>query len=179
MHLGRVQAYDIRRVYRNKELHCLCLLKGSRSFFSVLFQHLAKLSLYDEDATCPPFFEHYLRVSSCVGTASSQRLKVVSDDLHCLRDKDVLVVEDIIDTGLTLCELRKYLQQFAPRSVRIATLTLKRTSRSNGESADFVGFSLPDKWVIGFSFDCDQMFRDMPHVCTLSDEGKRLLGLTP
>ncbi|CDJ65736.1 hypoxanthine-xanthine-guanine phosphoribosyl transferase, putative [Eimeria necatrix] len=172
-------AYDIRRVYRNKELHCLCLLKGSRSFFSVLFQHLAKLSLYDEDATCPPFFEHYLRVSSCVGTASSQRLKVVSDDLHCLRDKDVLVVEDIIDTGLTLCELRKYLQQFAPRSVRIATLTLKRTSRSNGESADFVGFSLPDKWVIGFSFDCDQMFRDMPHVCTLSDEGKRLLGLTP
>ncbi|CDI84030.1 hypoxanthine-xanthine-guanine phosphoribosyl transferase, putative [Eimeria acervulina] len=170
-------AYDIRKAYRNRELHCLCLLKGSRSFFSALFQHLAKLSLYDEEATCPPFFEHYLRVSSCVGTESTNQLKVVSDDLSCLKGKDVLIVEDIIDTGLTLTELQKYLQQFQPNSVRIATLTLKRTTRSNGQTADFVGFSLPDKWVIGFSFDCNQMFRDMPHVCTLSDNGKRLLGL--
>lgn len=172
-------AYDIRKTYRNRELHCLCLLKGSRSFFSALFQHLAKFSLYDDEATCPPFFEHYLRVSSCKGTESTNKLQIISDDLSCLKGKDVLIVEDIIDTGLTLTELQKCLQKYEPSSVRIATLTLKRTSRSNGQSADFIGFSLPDKWVIGFSFDCDQMFRDMPHVCTLSDEGKRLLGLKP
>lgn len=170
-------AYDIRKVYRNRELHCLCLLKGSRSFFSALFQHLAKLSLYDDDATCPPFFEHYLRVSSSRGAASSEKLNVLSDDLSCLRGKDVLIVEDIIDTGLTLTELMKWLQQYEPKSVRIATLTLKRTDRSNGQNADFIGFSLPDRWVIGWSFDCDQMFRDMPHVCILSDAGKKLLGL--
>ncbi|XP_026190523.1 hypoxanthine-guanine-xanthine phosphoribosyltransferase [Cyclospora cayetanensis] len=170
-------ACDIRTTYRNQELHCLCLLKGSRSFFSALFQHLTKLSLYDEAATCPPFFEHYLRVSSCAGTQSTNKLKVLSDDLSCLKGKDVLIVEDIIDTGLTLTELQKYLQQFEPKSVKIATLTLKRTTRSNGQSADFIGFSLPDKWVIGFSFDCDQMFRDIPHVCTLSENGKKLLGV--
>ncbi|OEH75301.1 hypoxanthine-xanthine-guanine phosphoribosyl [Cyclospora cayetanensis] len=103
-------ACDIRTTYRNQELHCLCLLKGSRSFFSALFQHLTKLSLYDEAATCPPFFEHYLRVSSCAGTQSTNKLKVLSDDLSCLKGKDVLIVEDIIDTGLTLTELQKYLQ---------------------------------------------------------------------
>ncbi|KAL8272956.1 hypothetical protein Esti_003124 [Eimeria stiedai] len=171
-------AYDIRKVYRNRELHCLCLLKGSRSFFSCLFQHLAKLSLYDEEATCPPFFEHYLRVSSCSGTQSTNQLRVVSDDLSCLKGKDVLILEDIIDTGLTLTELQKYLQQFEPASVRVATLTVKRTSRSNGQSADFIGFYLPDHWVVGFSFDCDQMFRDMPHVCTLSESGKKMLGVS-
>ena len=109
---------------------------------------------------------------------STKSVKMLTDDLSSLRGKDVLIVEDIIDTGFTLNELIKYVAQFEPKTIRIATLTLKRGVESaNQPHVDFVGFSVPNKFILGFGLDVNEDFRDIPHVVTMSNEGKKWLGL--
>ena len=77
----------------------------------------------------------------------------------------MLLCEDIIDTGHTMSMLVTYLQQFNPASVRVATLLTKRTPKSVGFKADYTGFEIPDKFVVGYCLDYNEVFRDMAHIC--------------
>ncbi|PHJ23457.1 hypoxanthine-xanthine-guanine phosphoribosyl transferase hxgprt, partial [Cystoisospora suis] len=136
-------AHDIRKCYKDQELHLLCILKGSRGFFNLLLKYLSDMQKYSDTAsTTAPYMEHYVRLKSYVNDTSTGQLKVIGDDLSVLRGKHVLVVEDIVDTGYTLTEFGAMLKAVGPKSLRVASLLEKRTTRSNGFKADFVGFSV-------------------------------------
>ncbi|KEP60620.1 UNVERIFIED_CONTAM: hypoxanthine-xanthine-guanine phosphoribosyl transferase HXGPRT [Hammondia hammondi] len=167
-------AYDIHRTYFGEELHIICILKGSRGFFNLLIDYLATIQKYSgRESSVPPFFEHYVRLKSYQNDNSTGQLTVLSDDLSIFRDKHVLIVEDIVDTGFTLTEFGERLKAVGPKSMRIATLVEKRTDRSNSLKGDFVGFSIEDVWIVGCCYDFNEMFRDFDHVAVLSDAARK------
>ncbi|KAF4660114.1 hypoxanthine phosphoribosyltransferase 1 [Perkinsus olseni] len=166
-------AMDIRRSYGDTKLHLLCILKGSRGFFSELVGYLNRIHRYTANMHHAPYQEHYVRIKSYHNTQSTGKLNVMADDLSVLKDQDVLIVEDIVDTGNTLSKFCKHLETFGPRSIRVATLVEKRTDKSCGFKGDFVGFSVPDDFIVGFCLDYNEHFRDLEHVAVLTDEAIR------
>eukprot|EP00922_Rhytidocystis_sp_ex-Travisia-forbesii_P012429 GHVS01018737.1.p1 GENE.GHVS01018737.1~~GHVS01018737.1.p1 ORF type:complete len:277 (+),score=52.23 GHVS01018737.1:2-832(+) len=161
-------AYDVKRRFRD-ELHVLCVLKGSRWFFGRLLSFLNKIHIYAcPESTAPPYMEHYVRLKSYDGDSSTGNLQVICEDLSILKGKQVLIVEDIIDTGHTLTKFCKWMEALEPESISVASLLEKRTEKSNGFKGDFVGFSVPDAFVVGFSLDYNEMYRDLEHVCVLT-----------
>jgi len=165
-------AWDIKTTYGNEDLHLICVLKGSRGFFNHLLNALNRIHMYqNRHTTSLPFYEHYVRLKSYKGMQSTGELTVIAEDLSVLEGKHVLVVEDIIDTGTTLTKFAKYLEDIKPRSVGVASLTEKRTTRSSGFKGDFVGFSIPDEFVVGFGLDYNEIFRDLDHICVISKSG--------
>ncbi|EER12211.1 hypothetical protein Pmar_PMAR016610 [Perkinsus marinus ATCC 50983] len=163
-------AMDIRQSYGDTELHLLCILKGSRGFFSELVGYLNRIHRYTTNMHHAPYQEHYVRIKSYHNTESTGKLNVMADDLSVLKDKDVLIVEDIVDTGNTLSKFCKHLEMFGPKSIKVATLVEKRTSKACGFRGDFVGFSVPDDFIVGFCLDYNEHFRDLEHVAVLTDE---------
>ena len=83
-----------------------------------------------------------------------------------------MIVEDIIDFGKTMQIFLSLVQQHNPKMVEVANLLVKRTPRSIGYQPDFVGFEIPDKFVIGYALDYNEYFRDLNHVCVISETGK-------
>nr|AZL94653.1 hypoxanthine-guanine phosphoribosyltransferase [Nephromyces sp. MMRI]AZL94654.1 hypoxanthine-guanine phosphoribosyltransferase [Nephromyces sp. MMRI]AZL94655.1 hypoxanthine-guanine phosphoribosyltransferase [Nephromyces sp. MMRI]AZL94656.1 hypoxanthine-guanine phosphoribosyltransferase [Nephromyces sp. MMRI]AZL94657.1 hypoxanthine-guanine phosphoribosyltransferase [Nephromyces sp. MMRI] len=166
-------AQEIHDVFQNNELHLLCLLKGSRAFFSLLLFYLNKMNIYSQvKCSKPPYMEHYVRVKSYINDTpnSDGKLSIISEDLDCLKGKDILIVEDIIDTGNTLEKFCAWLEKLNPRRVLIASLLEKRTPKTNGIKANFAGFSVPDEFLIGFSLDYNEVFRDLDHICIMNTQ---------
>lgn len=89
----------------------------------------------------------------------------------CLQN--LLIVEDIIDTGATMVQLLKKLETFAPKSVKVTSLLVKKTPKSNGYIPDYVGFSIPDEFVVGYALDYNEYFRDLDHICVISVSGQK------
>ncbi len=81
-------------------------------------------------------------------------------------------MEDIVDTGHTMVGLIETLKRFNPNSIRVASLLLKRTPKSNGYIPDYVGFAIPDAFVVGYCLDYNEVFRDLDHICIISEQGK-------
>jgi hypoxanthine phosphoribosyltransferase len=162
-------AMDIYEHYGDQELHIICILKGSRGFFSALIEILNRIRRYGPAAghTNPPYIEHYVRLKSYEGMESTGRVQIMADDLTTLQGKHVLVVEDIVDTGRSLSYFCRSLLQYKPASVLIATLLEKRTPKSIGFKADFVCFEIPDAFAVGFSMDYNEYFRDLNHLAIL------------
>lgn len=79
-----------------------------------------------------------------------------------------MIVEDIIDTGATMVKLLDRLALVEPKSVRVTSLLIKKTSRSNGYIPDYVGFAIPDAFVVGYALDYNEYFRDLDHICVIS-----------
>ena len=96
------------------------------------------------------------------------------DDLNSLKGQNVLVVEDIIDTGRSMEKLLTTLQGYQPKSVKVASLFLKRRAGSTGYRPDYLGFEIPDVWLVGYGgFDYNEYFRDLNHIVMLSEKGKQ------
>ena len=152
-------------------LHMLCVLKGGHEFFSDLIMHLKKL-LTTGCKHVPIGFD-FIRVKSYSNMESSGKPKIeaTGTDLSALKGKHVLVVEDIIDTGTTMSMLVPHLSTFGAQSVRVATLLQKRTPKSIGFKGDYIGFSIPEKFVVGYCLDYNEIFRDMDHICVMSEAG--------
>lgn len=89
-----------------------------------------------------------------------------------LAPQNVLIVEDIIDTGRTMVKLLNLLKQFGPKSIRVTSLFVKRTPLSNGYVPEYAGFNIPNKFVVGCSLDYNEHFRDLNHLCILNSLGK-------
>eukprot|EP00386_Alphamonas_edax_P008332 GDKI01027330.1.p1 GENE.GDKI01027330.1~~GDKI01027330.1.p1 ORF type:complete len:242 (-),score=97.69 GDKI01027330.1:468-1193(-) len=174
--LDRIEklAFDIKQHYGDEGVDLICILKGSRGFFNHLLQNLNKSHMYgSQHSTRPPYMEHYVRLKSYVNDQSSGDLQVIAEDLSVLKNKNVLIVEDIIDTGLTLTKFCKYLEKLGPKTVGVTSLVEKRTDKNiTGFKGDFVGFSIPDAFVVGFGLDYNEMFRDLDHVGVVSETGK-------
>lgn len=102
------------------------------------------------------------------GQRSSGAVKVIKDLDQPIEGKNVLIVEDILDTGLTLAYLRKLFLQQHPKSLRIATLLDKPSRRIEKIDADYVGFSIPNLFVIGYGMDYGERYRNLPDICIMA-----------
>eukprot|EP00397_Hematodinium_sp_SG-2012_P031276 GEMP01033176.1.p1 GENE.GEMP01033176.1~~GEMP01033176.1.p1 ORF type:complete len:238 (+),score=40.69 GEMP01033176.1:45-758(+) len=161
-------ALDISQHYGDVELHVVCILKGSRGFFTSLLKYLNQLAVYSQTQENPPFLEHYARIQPRKEEGGEQGITIVSEDLSTLRGKNILVVEDLISTGQTLRMFCDKLSVYNPASLKVASLLEKSDSKFKG---DFVGFMVPDEVLVGFSLDYKEMYRDLNHICVLSERG--------
>ena len=145
---------QISRDYEGKEITLICILKGA-SFFAC---ELAKR------ITCPVKME-FMRCSSYGDESeSSGEVKIVLDLDNPIKEKNVLVVEDIIDTGRTMNVLLDVLKNRGAESVRLCTLLDKPERRVVSVNADYVGFEIPDKFVVGYGLDYAQKHRNLPYI---------------
>ena len=149
-------------------LLCFCVLKGGHQFFADLVNEIKKLNTRKN--TSVPLSLDFIKVKSYHNTASTGMIKISlsEDELQDLKGKDVLIVEDIIDTGRTMEELLKFLKPYEAKSVRVASLLLKKTPLSSGYIPDYVGFAIPDTFVVGYALDYNEYFRDLDHICVIS-----------
>lgn len=147
-------ADEINRAYAGKSLHLVCVLKGGAFFMCELAKHLNM-----------PVSLDFMSVSSYgSATKSSGVVKIVKDLDEPIKDKDVLVVEDIVDSGRTLSYLMEMLRDRGPKSLHLCTLLDKPERRVVEVNADYTGFQIPDKFVVGYGLDYDQHYRNLPYI---------------
>jgi len=122
-------------------------------------------------ATSIPIEIDFMEVSSYGnGTESSGVVRILEDLSQNIQGKHVLIVEDIVDTGLTLQYMLENLETRHPKSIKICTLLDRRGRREVDLKLDYVGFVVPDKFVIGYGLDLAQKYRNLPHIAVLEDE---------
>lgn len=147
-------ADEINRAYTGKSLHLVCVLKGGAFFMCELAKHLNM-----------PVSLDFMSVSSYgSATKSSGVVKIVKDLDEPIKDKDVLVVEDIVDSGRTLSYLMEMLRDRGPKSLHLCTLLDKPERRVVEVNVDYTGFQIPDKFVVGYGLDYDQHYRNLPYI---------------
>jgi len=153
-----------------ESLKLVGILKGGYKFFNVLADKLQALN-----AVLPvtvPLQMEFIKVKSYENDKSTGNVKITgTDNAKSWNEKHVMLVEDIIDTGHTMAELVKFLWKIEPKSLKVAAMTVKRTPKSNGFLPDFAGFEIPDKFVIGYALDYNEVFRDLQHVCIINQSG--------
>jgi hypoxanthine phosphoribosyltransferase len=144
----------------SEKLVMVGVLKGAAPFLADLARAVQADATFD-----------FVAVSS-YGTAqrSSGVVRLIKDLDESIEGKNVLVVEDILDTGLTLSYLRKLLLQQKPKSLRIATLLDKPSRRLEPIEADYVGFSIPNLFVIGYGMDYAERYRNLPDICLMTPD---------
>ncbi|KAJ1555178.1 hypoxanthine phosphoribosyltransferase 1, partial [Cladochytrium tenue] len=164
-------AQDIAAECFNPVVAC-CVLKGASVFFADLVRNLKKLR-NSKNASIPISFE-FIKVKSYVNDSSTGdvRISLSEEELASFRGKDLLIVEDIVDSGATMVALTRRLRQYEPASIKVVSLLLKKTPRSNKYVPDFVGFAIPDDFVVGYALDYNEVFRDLDHICIISETGK-------
>lgn len=144
----------IEKDYAGKDLVCVGLLKGSVMFMSDLIKSI-NLDLRID----------FMKVSSYgAGTNSTGVVKILKDVDADLSGKDVLIVEDIIDTGLTIVNVKDFLSKKKPNSVKVCTLLDKPSRRLVEVKGEYVGFEIPDEFVVGYGLDLDEKYRNLPFV---------------
>jgi hypoxanthine phosphoribosyltransferase len=154
----------------SEPLICLCVLKGGYRFFSDLTERIQNRNRTNGNRSLPMMLD-FIRLKSYKNTESMGEVEIVgSDDMSNITGKNVLIVEDIIDTGKTMMKLLNVLDKYKPKSVRVCSLLLKRTSASNGYVPEYAGFSIPEKFVVGYALDLNEHFRDLEHICVFKPE---------
>jgi hypoxanthine phosphoribosyltransferase len=152
-------------------LHTICVLKGGYKFFSDLLDRVNSLNSNSSEASVQVSVD-FIRLKSYENDQSSGEIKIIGlDRLDSLEGKNVLIVEDIIDTGKTMSKLLNTLSKYNPKSVKVACLLRKRTPLSSGYAPDYVGFEIPNKFVVGYALDYNEYFRDLMHICVISQNG--------
>lgn len=153
---ARIQAIgeQISRDYQGKQVHLICVLKGGSFFLCELAKRISV-----------PVSLDFMSVSSYGSdTKSSGVVRIVKDLDDSIKGKDVLVVEDIVDSGRTLSYLLEMLQDRGPESLRLCTLLDKPERRVMDVKVDYTGFQIPDEFVVGYGLDYDQRYRNLPYI---------------
>jgi hypoxanthine phosphoribosyltransferase len=160
----REMALKIRRDFPEEPLHLVGVLKGAVFFLSDLARQIPGEVSFD-----------FIAVSSYgKETQSSGQVKLTRDLDANIEGKTVIVVEDILDTGLTLEYLLRVFEQRKPKQLRVAVLLDKHERRIAEVRADYVGFKIPNEFVVGYGLDYGERYRNLPHVGVLSlGEGKK------
>lgn len=162
---------DITRDFSGQTVIFVGVLKGAAIFLSDLARHVQLDATFD-----------FIGVSSYgnrpspaqelkVGWDSTGEVRVTKDVDQSMKDRNVIVVEDILDTGLTLTYLRKILLAHQPRALRIAALLDKPSRRKQPIEADYIGFSIPDEFVVGYGLDYAEKYRNLPDICIVPRQG--------
>jgi len=153
-------AAEIRIDYQGKHPLLIGILKGSFMFMADLIRLLEF-----------PLEVEFISLSSYGrGKVSSGKVKVVRGLTSPVRGRHVLVIEDIVDTGLTVTFLLDYLRKKRPASLKLCALTDKPSRRQTRLTIDYLGFTVPDKFLVGYGLDWDEKFRNLPDICYLELE---------
>lgn len=145
-------AKEIENDYKDKEINLICILKGSIFFTTDLAKKIKKNVHID-----------FLRVASYDGEKSGD-IKLVANLLPSIKGKDIIIVEDIIDTGKTLKYITSYLKKLGPKSIKTCSLLDKPSRRLTNFETDYVGFKIEDYFVIGYGLDYNQDYRNLPFI---------------
>lgn len=158
----REMGAEIGRDYATGNLHLVCILKGACFFLADLARAL------DRDA-----FVDFMGISSYgKGKSTSGEVKVTKDLDFSVEGADLLIVEDIVDSGVTLNYLIHVLEQRKPRSIRIAALLDKPDRRQRPVKVAYVGFRIPDEFVVGYGLDYAERYRNLRDICILENDGQ-------
>ncbi len=153
-------AENINKYYNGEELLVVVILKGSVIFASDLVKELSM-----------PLTLDFMRVSSYgSGTISSGTIKILKDLEQDIEGKNVLIIEDIIDSGNTLYALKELLLKRNPKTLRICTLLDKPSRRVTPVEVEFCGLQIPDEYVVGYGLDYNEILRNLPYIGVLKRE---------
>lgn len=153
-------AAEIRADMAGNEVLLLGVLKGSFHFLSDLSRLLSDISTVD-----------FVQVSSYGDQKSSSGVVQIRKDLDTnIEGKDVLIVEDIVDTGATLTHLRELLGTRKPRSMKVVALLSKPEARKHKTQVEYVGFEIPNEFVVGYGLDYGERFRNLPYIAILHED---------
>ena len=151
---------ELSRVYPTGKLHLVCILKGACFFMSDLARAMKRDVLVD-----------FMGISSYgKGKTTSGEVRVTKDLDVSLEDSDVLIVEDIVDSGVTLSYLIRLLEQRRPKSIKIVALLDKPERRLRPVEVSFVGFRIPDEFVVGYGLDYAEKYRNLDDICVLDGQ---------
>ena len=152
-------ASEIRRDYQGKRPLLIGVLKGSFVFMADLIRYLDL-----------PLEVDFIKLSS-YGAAkeTSGKVRVVQPLKTAIKGRDVLVIEDIVDTGITISFLLDYLRKKKPASLKFCSLTDKPSRRQVPISIDYLGFTVPNKFIVGYGLDFNEEFRYLPDICFVED----------
>jgi hypoxanthine phosphoribosyltransferase len=140
-------------------VHLVCVLKGAFVFLSDLARQLPSTTTLD-----------FMAVSSYgTSTKSSGQVQVLKDLDSSVEGRDVVIVEDIVDTGLTLTYLQDILRARSPRHLRTACLLSKPSRRKIDVKVEYVGFTIEDKFVVGYGLDYAEQYRNLPYIAVIGD----------
>ena len=145
---------QISKDYAGKTVHLICVLKGGSFYMTELAKRI----------TVPVTLDFMSASSYGSSTKSSGVVRIVKDLDEPLKDKDVLIVEDIVDSGRTLSYLMKMLGDRGPSSIKLTTLLDKPDRRVTDIKVDYTGFVIPDEFVVGYGLDYDQRYRNLPYI---------------
>ena len=154
-------AAEIKREYQGKNPLLIGILKGSFMFMADLIRLLDF-----------PLEVDFVRLASYgAGRESSGKIKVLQALKAEVRGREVLVIEDIVDTGLTISFLLEYLRKKKAASVKLCALTYKPSRRRTPVTIDYLGFTVPDQFLVGYGLDWNEKFRNLPDICFIEEEG--------
>ena len=151
---------QISKDYEGKDIHLICVLKGGAFFTTELAKRITR----------PVTFDFMSCSSYGNGTESSGIVKIVKDLDESIEGKDVLLVEDIIDSGNTLSSLVPLLKQRKPASFKLCTLLDKPDRRQVHVDVDYTAFTVPDKFIVGYGLDWAQYYRNLPYIGVVETE---------
>lgn len=154
-------AAEISRDYKGKRLIMICVLTGAMVFFADLIRKIE----------IPLEVDTIVASSYGAGMTTSGSVRISKDIKYDISGKSVILVEDIIDTGVTLKTLTQMLATRAPESLKVCSLLDKPSRRRVDFEGDYVGFKIPDEFVVGYGLDYAEQYRNLPEVCTLNPEG--------
>ena len=149
----RELAHQIQQDYNGEEIVIICILKGAAFFATELAKRIDSDTIID-----------FMKVSSYIGTESTGKIDFTLDISEDITGKNVIIVEDIVDTGRTLAYVKKYLESKNPKSVKICTMLNKKERRVIELNPEYVCFDIPDKFVIGYGLDYDEKYRNLPYI---------------
>jgi hypoxanthine phosphoribosyltransferase len=153
-------AAEIKKDYQGKHLLLIGILKGSFVFMADLLRFLGL-----------PLEVEFIQLSSYGrGRTTPGKLKVVQGLRSSIKGKDVIIVEDIVDSGKSISFVMDYLQKKKPASLKICALTDKPSRRQVPVNIDYLGFTVPDKFIVGYGMDWDEKFRHLPDICFVEVE---------
>ncbi len=155
----RTLAFKINEDYKERELLIIGLLKGSFIFVADIVRYLKMPVLVD-----------FITLSSYIETASSGEISIHCNLKESVRGRDVLIVEDILDSGFTLDIVREKILDKSPGSLKICVLMDKPVKRKRAVPVDYVGFTVPDVFVVGYGTDYNEKFRNLPYIAELRAE---------
>lgn len=145
---------QISKDYEGKEVHLICVLRGGSFFMCELSKRISV-----------PVTLDFMQVSSYGSeTKSSGVVKIVKDLDDVIKDKNVIVIEDVVDSGRTLSYLLEMLKKREPKSLRLCTLLDKPSRRVVDVNVDYTGFEIPDEFVVGYGLDYAQKYRNLPYI---------------
>nr|AAW27500.1 SJCHGC02125 protein [Schistosoma japonicum] len=158
-------------------INLLCVLKGGFKFASDLGEKIQSCAV-TRGRNISIFMDFIVASTYENDVVGHETQFYPCSNFTSFQDKDVLIVEDLVDTGTTLNKLIAFIKSFNPRSVFVACLLVKRRNDCPGFQPDFVGFEVPNRFIVGYAIDYNNFFRDIPHICSINDEAKRTFAIS-